>query len=220
MNDLLKEFEEDMRREKSQAIWKSFGKYVVWMSIAIVLGTALGVSWRYWRTSQNMDRTAELIKGEDLIQMGDFRKAAEVFGELAAKGNQEMYGIAMLSKAHAQDNAGDVQNAQTTYTELAKHTSSAVEPYAALAALSSAPKGSVLPEVKKDEPFYYSREEWRGWQLADKGETAKAVEIFTALLDDGETPQSIRGRVTEALQLLAPESLLPKVAEDKTGDDK
>ena len=66
-DDLLKEFEEDMRRERSEAVWKSFGKYVVWLSIAIVLGTASGVSWRYWQKTEGMRQTSQLIEGRDLV---------------------------------------------------------------------------------------------------------------------------------------------------------
>ena len=83
-------------------------------------------------------------------------------------------------------------------------------PYAAIAKIVSTKPGATLSEVKQTEPFYFSQMEWRGWQLAGKGETKKAAEIFTSLLDNGQTPMSIRGRVTEGLQMFAPQDACAK----------
>ena len=44
-DDLIREFEQDMRAERSQHFWQRFGKSMVWASVAIVAGTAGGVLW-------------------------------------------------------------------------------------------------------------------------------------------------------------------------------
>jgi hypothetical protein len=67
----------------------------------------------------------------------------------------------------------------------------------------------------KGAPFYHAQMEWKAWQLVHSDKTKDAVEIFTALNDDIDTPQGVRGRASEALQLLAPEKLVPETAGDK-----
>ncbi|MGE0753619.1 MAG: tetratricopeptide repeat protein [Alphaproteobacteria bacterium] len=218
MSDLLKEFENDMRRERSEAMWKNMGKYLVWMSIAIVLGTAGGVSWRYWQQAENMEYTSEMLKGQELLDAGDYKKASAVLGALS-KNNTDIRGLAALREAHALEQAGDEDAARAAYAELAKQSGDKVAPYAALASMSTGAPG-ILPEPGKDQPFYHSRLEWRAWQLVEKGETDQAAGIFTALVDDGNTPATIRGRATEALQLMAPHALLEKIAKEESADEK
>ena len=207
MNDLLKEFEDDMRREQREAAWKNFGKYAVWMSIAIVLGTAGGVSWRYYQKSQAEKATAVVINGQELLALGDYKQAVQTLGEQAKKANAKLHGITALNYAQALHESGDEKAAKQSYASLSEQSSGA---YSALASIASAPEDKVIPTPKKGEAFYHSKMEWRGWQLLKQDKKEEASNIFAALLDDDATPQTMRGRVTDALQLTKPAALLPK----------
>lgn len=218
MSDLLKEFEDDMRRQRSDEMWKGFGKYVVWLSIAIVLGTTVGVSWRYWRNAQDERQMSELIKGQDLIEAGEYKRAIAVLDELAKNSSNRIYGLVMLHKAEAQTLVGDKEGAQQTYTVLAAHGND--EPYTVLAGMLGMNEKDTLPEPKKDQPFYYSQMEWRGWQLYQSGKKEEAAAIFSALYDDSSTPPAMRSRMAESLQVIAPQLLLPKTEKTAKADAK
>lgn len=54
---LLREMEDDMRREQMAALWKRYGGIVLGGCIAIVIGTAVHVGWKDYVTKRNMART-------------------------------------------------------------------------------------------------------------------------------------------------------------------
>lgn len=205
MSDLLKEFEEDARREKREAAWREFGRYAVWISIAIVLGTAGGVSWRYWQKSQAEKASVSLIKAQESIAVGETQKAISLL-EDKKLADSKLYGLIKLTHGQALSESGDEAAARQAYAQLAQKQSAGA--YSKLASIAAADE-ALLDEPKKGSPLYHIIQEWRGWQLMAQGKKDEAVSIFTALLDDNKTPQSLRSRVTNALQIAAPQSLLP-----------
>ncbi len=215
MSDLLREFQDDMRREKSEQFWKNFGKQMVWISVAIVVGTIGGVIWKHYKGGQSEKQTAALIAGFERIDAGDYKGAASVFGDAAEKSSGGAYGIAMLSKAHAQKQSGDEAAAQETYKTLAASGGGDVAAFASIARIMAAQDSKEVIEPEKGQPFYHSQMEWKAWQLLESGKKEEAIGILLSLNDDIDTPQGVKGRAAEALQLLAPEKLLPKAPEGK-----
>lgn len=206
MSDLLKEIQDDMRRERAENMWRNFGRQAVGISIAVVLGTIGAVGWKSYQSSENTAMTSLLVTGLNRMEVEDYKGALAAFEEASRETSDPKYGIAMLRKAELQRKTGDLAAAQETYRALAasggKH-----EAFAALAAMLAA-KEEVIAEPAKGAPYYHLQREWRAWQLVDQDKKDEAVAIFTALNDDAETPVPVRGRAAEALQLLAPDALL------------
>lgn len=215
MSDLLKEFEEDIRREKTEAFWKNFGTQMVWLSIAIVIGTIGGVVWREYKASQSEKQSGALMAGFEKMDAGDTNAAIAAFDNAAKKASGGAYGIAMLSKAHAQHKSGDAEAARQTYVELQKESGGDVAAFASVARILAARDSKDIIEPVKGQPFYHAQLEWKAWQLLDTDKKEDAIAVFASLNDDINTPQGVRGRAAEALQLLAPEKLLPKTTEAK-----
>lgn len=216
MSDLLKEFQEDMRREKSDQFWKSFGKNMVGISIAIVIGTIGGVVWKEYNADKSEKQSGTLMSGFEKMDAGDYKAAITVFDDVAKEASGGVYGIAMLSKAHAQNKNNDAEAAQDTYKTLAKDSRGDAAAFASIARILAARDAKEVIEPVKGAPFYHAQMEWKAWQLMDAGKKDDAVGIFVALNDDKDTPLGVRGRAAEALQLLAPEKLLPKSPEVKS----
>ncbi len=212
MSDLLQEFQDDLRREKSEAFWKNFGRNMVGISIAIVIGTVGGVIWKEYRSSQSEKQTSALINGFERLEVEDYKGAVEAFSTAAEQASGGAYGIAMLNKAHAMQKAGDAAGALETYKTLANESGSDVAAFASVAKILAARDSKNIIEPVKGEPFYHAGLEWKAWQLLDADKKEEAIGIFATLNDGVDTPQGVRGRAAEALQLLAPEKLLPKTA--------
>lgn len=199
MNELIREIEADIRQERMQRLWNSFGRVMVWASVAIIAGTAAVVLWQDHRQSRAAVETSQFIKGIDRMGMEDYKGAIEVFSALAANENSNYYGLAMLRKAQAELLLDDEKAAQETYRMLAGHKGAFADIASVLA--TDAP---LAP--KQDSPFYHTQSEWKAWRLLDEGKKEEALALFAALRDDEEAPPTQRERMTQVLGHMAPGS--------------
>ncbi|MFO0388153.1 MAG: tetratricopeptide repeat protein [Alphaproteobacteria bacterium] len=216
MSDLLKEFQDDMRREKSEQFWKNVGKNMVGVSVAIVIGTIGGVVWKEYKASNSAAQTDALMNAFERMEAQDYKGAVNAFADAANQSSGAVYGIATLSKAYALQKNGDVEGAQDAYKALANDSNSDGAAFASIARILASRDTKEVIEPVKGSPFYHAQMEWKAWQLLDADKKDEAVNIFAALNDDKDTPKGVLGRAAEALQLLAPEKLLPKSAEVKS----
>jgi len=210
MSELFKEIEDDIKQEKFEKLWRSFGRVMVWASIGLVVVTVGFVLWQ--NNSQNAAeaKTAQLLRGIDRLQIEDYKGAAPIFSALTDEDNSPYYAIAMLRKAQAQELSGDKEGAEKTYAVLAKHDGDLAE----IAKL----KGKI-DNVAPNSPFYYSLLEYKAWQLLGEGKKADAAENFKNLANDEKTPKTIAERAGEVLRTIAPEKQNEK-SDDKKSANK
>jgi hypothetical protein len=206
MNELLRELEADIRNEKLQRLWHSFGKMMIAASIVIIVVTIGVVIWQEHEQSVAAEQTSQFIKGLDRLNVEDYRGAIAVFGAMTKDDDSPYYGMAMLRKAQAEALSGDKDAALATYQALARHDGSGHN--AAFVDLGKmlAADNKTLVEPKKGSPLYYTQSEWKGWQLMQQGKKQDAAKIFLALRDDENTPATLRERMVQVLQYVAPEA--------------
>jgi hypothetical protein len=204
MSELLREIEEDIRAERLHALWDRFGKTLIRVSIAVIVGTALGVAWQHYQASQAMDRTSRLMSGIEKLNAGDAKGAIVIFDSMIGDGSVHA-DMALLQKGQAQEAEGDHDGALKTYEILAARGSD--NAFAALGKLLAAKEGDAPMAVNDKDPFAVLQNEMRAWQLLKSGKKDEAVKIFTALRDDASAPRSQRARATMALATLAPDSI-------------
>ena len=210
MSELFNEIEDDLRRERLDRLSRRFGKMGVIISVVVVLGTAVSVVIKDRQRAQAMAKTSELIEGGVRFDAGDYKGAVAVFSHLADNSHSAYYGIAMLRKAEAQEAAGDKKGAAETYETLAAQDGT----LNGLARLHS-PEGQVITPNPKS-PFYYSQREWQGWQLLSADKKDEAATQFLALRNDPDVPYTLRNRMQDVVQQLAPE----KAMSDDSMSDK
>lgn len=196
MNELYREIEEDIRRERVQKLWHGFGKLMVAASVAVILFTAFVVIMQNHRQARATEQTMQLLQGIDRLRVEDYKGAIVALNELTADTGSSYYGLAMLRKAQAQTALGDRESAAKTYQELAKN-----DPvFGGLGNML----GNDASEPDPKSPFYFSQEEWNGWQLMQRGKKDEAVATFTALRDDAQVPYSMHQRMQEVVRFIAP----------------
>jgi hypothetical protein len=207
MSELLREIEEDIRSERMYALWNKFGKSLIRISIAVILGTTIGVAWQHYQKSQAMEHTSQLLAGAEKISAGDIKGAIAAFDQ-AAKIGGVYADMALLQKGQAQETDGDHDGAQKTYQEFATRSSDGV--FAMLGKLLAAKETDAPMNVDADVPFVTLQNEMRGWQLLKAGKKDEAVKIFITLRDNKEAPKTQRARMAMVLATLAPESVVDK----------
>lgn len=207
MSELLRELEEDIRNERMQRLWNSFGKMIVRFSIAIILATVAVVVWQDWKQSRAEEQTAQFIKGIDRMAVEDYKGAIEALEAIGDDRSSPYRALAMLQKARAQSALGDREGARATYRALAAYPSSGGnEAFVALASLLAAQDMDEPVDVDPDSPFTHSQREQAAWQLLAAGKEEEAIQTFIALRDNSDAPRSLRTRAGVVLAYLSPKA--------------
>lgn len=210
MSELLREIEEDIRRERYEKLWNSVGRIAVWGSVAVIAVTTVFVIWDNHNQSLAEAKTSEFIKADERLQASDYKGASSILSSLTSDDSSPYYTIAMLHKAEAQEHGGDAEGAKKTYAALAKENEGKDKSaLSELAALKSLKPGETI-EVAKTSPFYHTIAERNAWNLLSSGKKAEAADIFSELAGDEKTPPAMAARAVEALRVIAPEKLSEK----------
>ncbi len=213
MNELVREIEEDIRRERIDKLWHSFGKMMVGVSIAVILATIGVVIVQDRKFSRETEKTAEMIKGIDRMNIEDYKGAIQIFDGLAKDESSPYYGMAMLRKAQAQIALGAGDDAKKTYGQLAKHDEAFGPIGKVLSYGGIVNAGDVIEAPQKNSALYFTQSEFRAWQLLQNGQKKEAVEAFLAIFMNTGAPGSMHDRMFEVLQHIAPETLTKNTIE-------
>lgn len=215
MSDIIREVDEELRRENWEKLWKKYGKLAIAAGMALVLGTAAVVGWREYDRSQRMadgDRFGAVIA--DVENTKDPTQAADMLAAYVPDAPDGYATLARMREAKLRADAGDREAAIAIYDMLA--ADSAAEPlFRDLAALYSVRmqvdggdpitlNARLSPLAADGNPWRYTALELQAVVAMNSGDNSAAREIFTRLADDMDTPDSLRARATEMLRAMGP----------------
>lgn len=215
-DNLLREIQEDLRREKLETLWKRYGSWLIGAAVAIVLAVAGFQAWRAWQISRLEARSAAFMAAETLAQT-DPAAAVEAYADLADEGGEGYGLLARFREAALLARQGRPENAVDAYEEIAAGASEPL--YRDLAALRAialrldmnnqpsemdalAERLSALAEPAG--PWRFSAQELGAALALQRGDHARARELLAKLQADIETPPGIRERASEMLSRFSP----------------
>ena len=208
-DSLIREIDEDLRKERYAKLWKSYGNYVIAGAVVLVVGVA---GFQGWYTYDLHRREAQ---GEQLARAMALSAddSSDALGELQSLAENAGDGYALLAsfqEAALLAKGGDQQAAIAIYRELATEADDPM--YRDLAFVLGAQhqlasagtsvdrvelERTLQPITADDNPWRYSAREIIGILALQAGDNAKAVEIFSALATDLRAPQGMRLRAAE-----------------------
>ena len=206
---LLKEVDEELKKERYAELWKAYGNYLIGAAVALVVGMVGIQGWTIYQKDQSEAAGEKFAQAQKLAEAGRPEEAAAAFAGLAEEAGAGYATLARLRAAALRAKAGDTGGAVAIYDALAGD-SSAGETYRDLAVLLSVlhqldtgdPDGlmaRLAPLTAEDIPWHYSALELTAL-LADRaGDRAGAREIFSRLGDDAGAPPGLRARAQEML---------------------
>jgi len=215
LSDIIREVDEELRRENWEILWKKYGKFAVAAAMALVLGTAGVVGWREYDRSQREEAGGRF--GAVITEVENTKEAAQAADLLAAYIPEASGGYATLARlreAKLRADAGEPELAIALYEALAGDNS--VEPvFRDLAMLYSvrmqvdsgdpvALDTRLSPLAADGSPWRYTARELQAVLALNGGDSAAAREIFANLADDTQAPDSLRTRASEMLRALGP----------------
>ena len=204
---LIREVQEDLRRDRAVALAKRYGGYVVLLALAIIVGTAGYVGWRSWQTSV---RAAESEKLFAALRELDSGKPAPALSALQEVAGETSAGVAAIARFQAAEAAGQEKDRGQAEKILAEVGAGSVDD----AILKEAARIGVLsrqldtadpadliaqlqPLTAADDPFRHSARELLGLAKLRAGDREGAKATFDDALKDPSIPFSAHARLTE-----------------------
>lgn len=214
MSDIFQEIDEDLRRDKAQALWARYQNWVYVAVAVVVLGTAGTTLWRIYDSRTKEQAGAAYLSA--LSSTGQDAKAAvEVFAGIANQNGPTAF-LARFEMARAAIESGDKQAAFDMLAAMAADAKidAPMQGVAALLASYLAldlnkgeqALGLVQPLLAEDNPYRLLAMEASGLAAVAAGDAAKAREIFTELeplAAAPDAPSQLRERVIIMLDRLA-----------------
>jgi hypothetical protein len=213
-DSLLREVEEELRREQMQKIWERYNGLILGAAAAIVIGIGGFTYYKNARTEAAQLAGAEFSKAVALE--GDEAKAAEAlkaFEQVASSGAPGYATLASLHVAGAQAKAGNVADAVASYEAIAKDASAdeLLKNFATLQAASlrmadadfTEIKNRLTPLTRASSSFKTSASELLGLAAFKAGAFDEARSYLEPLLIDPAATQAIQDRVKIVLGTIA-----------------
>jgi hypothetical protein len=209
--NLFQEIQEDLDRQKLEALWKKYGFWIIVAALGLVLSTASSTAYQSWRAGHDMRLTSELLSASRLLP--DASKNIEALQKFAEENKKEGHASWALLRAGALAlNRGDIPGAIQFFDKVAAdvHADPAFRQLGALLSVQAqmddgkAAELSVRlqPLAAEGAPWQFSAQEAQAYLALRAGEKAKARQIFTDLSQDSRAPRSISARASDILRTL------------------
>jgi hypothetical protein len=208
-DSLIREIDEDLRKERYAKLWKSYGGFVIAAAVLLVVGVAGHQGWTSYDLGRREAAGEQMVKAMTLstddpsAALAEFRSLAE-----SAGGGYAL--LARFQEAALMARDGDQQAAIAIYRRLETEAGDPVHRDLAVvlgAQHQLASAGSSVDRVElertlqpitaEDNPWRYSARQLLGVLALQAGDNAKAGEIFSALATDLRAPQGMRSRAAE-----------------------
>ena len=199
MSDIFREVEEDVRRERLEKFWKSYGNWVIAFAVLVLAGVG---AYEFWGRHQ----TAERMKMSDAYtaaqRISDPSQAAPAFGKVADSASGGYRQIAKLSQANALAATGRLLDATNLYKEIADADSGEIGAVARLRAAwltaSNAPRADLekllAPLDTPTSTWRFMAREILAFSDYRGAKVKQASAEYRALSQDPQAPQALQAR--------------------------
>lgn len=219
-DNLLREVEEELRRERLEKLWKQYGNYVIAVAALIVI-IVLGYKYlQKVRLEAAQAAGAQYAAAMTLKTDGKKEEATKAFETLVKEGPAGYRALAQLQLAGLLNERGKKDEALATYEELAKDNTadSLLSGFAALQAASLRLADADWTEMQNrlndlsadDSAWRYNARELLGLAAFKAGKTDEARKILEPLLADQSTPQGVVDRA----QIVMGQIVAAKIAKE------
>ncbi len=199
MSDIFREVEEDVRRERLEKFWKSYGNYVI--AALVLLFAGIG-GWQFWQRHELQERQKFSDSFLAAQRITNPQTAAGTFADLARTAPKGYGLVARLSQAGAMFVSGQQAGAIDLYKQIAKEDNGAIGAVARLRAgwamAESRPRAEVAEILKPlDQPGNAWRSNAREiLAYADyrAGDTKAAQTKYNELALAAESTEGLRNR--------------------------
>ncbi|PKR55365.1 tetratricopeptide repeat protein [Thalassospira marina] len=214
MVDIFQEVEEDLKRERTERLWRKYGKVVVAVAAVIVLGVAGREGWKSYEHSTRIENGTRFANALELVNAGPDKSQAalDAFDTIIAKGDDGFVALGHFQKARIFLSQNETEKAVTELEAIASD-SDVDKVYRDLAVVQiamnsgTADNADVLiarlkPIAVPENTWYHSAREMMAVLNIAAGKKDEAKSLLTELADDKTAPADMRGRASELLKAI------------------
>lgn len=211
MADLFEEIKEDLQHEKWANLWKKYGKFVIGLAIAVVVGTSIGVVAKRYNHAQ-YEKEGELLYDANIqLKEGKIDQALITLDNIIQNGKPANSAIASMRKVVILKQQNKLDEANTELENLANNNRVPIEFSHLAKLLLSVNKNTTDGEltqgldelIKKGSPWRYSALEIKAFNALENDKKEEALELFKRITEDEASPQNIRARAKMMIQTLS-----------------
>ncbi len=204
-DSLLREVDEELRREQMQKIWDQYSGLIVGVAALIVIGVG---GFKYWESRNLAAAQAAGAQFDAAVRLSEEKKTDDALKAFQAIASDGSYGYGSLAKLHvagAHAKAGKTADALAVYEELAKGSSGdrLLRDFATLQAASLRLAEADFTEMQnrltdltqEGRPFKASASELLGLAAFKAGRYDEARNLLEPLLIDPTAAQAIQERI-------------------------
>lgn len=215
MGDLFREIDEEMRQERFEKLWQSYGKYAMGIGVVLVLAVVAWKSWDHYIVSQRQEQSLQFSNANKLLAEGKKTEAAARFASLAQEGSGGYKTLARFHQAALRADSGDQAGALSIYDALAKDASldgamrEAADIFAVTLGLDDATadigkfNARLAPLMAEGGSWRHAARELAGLIALRQSDSKLAREHFQKIADDPAAPQGMRARAVQILAVVS-----------------
>jgi hypothetical protein len=219
MSDIVREIEEDIRRERMAKLWKRFRFPVIAIAALIILGVGGWRGFVGYQQAQSARVGDQFMAAVDQSRAGQGAEAEAAFLALSREGTGGYPVLATIRAATETARNGNLQGAVTALDRVAADTSISVTMRdvarirAAMLLVDTATvadlNGRLQPLAVDASPFRALAKEMMGLAAMRAGDKQAAARLFDQVQSDPDATQSMRNRAQLLLSILAGDGIEP-----------
>ena len=208
MSDIIRQIDEDLRREKLSKLWNKYGLYAVSVIVVIVF-TVIG-----YQLNVSISKSKNEILVETFINAtndNNFIKQIPLYEEIISSNNQYLSGLAALRTSNLQVQNGNIEEGYSTLEKIAENIEYDIiirdlATYLLFMAKMEDPDDlasnlNLTNERIESSPFKYSFLEIIAVRKLILGDYAEAKKDFEDLISNLDLPIEIRNRAIKFIEL-------------------
>ena len=225
---LLREVDEELRRDRMRKLWRQSAPFVFGAAAAVILLVAGYEGWRWW-TGSNAARSSDQFYAATALADGtDLAAAQKALDDVIAQGSGAYPALAQFREASLLAQQGKIDEAVAAYDALSTNQSNTHLRKLALvmganllvdkgdvAAVEQRVGGSIVP----DSPMRNAAREVLGLAQYKAGQLDKAMATFQSIIADPLASRDTQSRVQLFIQQLLAEGAAPVVTSSEAPAD-
>jgi len=214
VGDLFREVDEELRQDRYEQLWQSYGKFVIGIGLAIVLSVLGWKGWTHYSVSQHQEQSLQFSQASKLLDEGKNSEAGALFANLAERSSGGYKALSRFHQAALRAKSDDMIGAVSLYEELSQDSGldailrEAAEVFVVMLKLddpksdSAALQTRLEPLMKADGAWRHAARELSGLLALKSNDGNAARGQFQIIADDLEAPQGMRARAVQVLAVI------------------
>ena len=201
MSDILRQVDEDLRKDKLLKVWRSYRIYIIGFILTMLISLS---SYQYYLSNERSKNEAIVEKYINTLNLNSNKTSVSLLTELEESGNSYIKGLAKLKRVEIYFNMKEKSQALELLLSISNDESLekvirdlAIYKYLMiqLDVLDKKSYFSIIDaENLKESKFAYLLKELKALKFLIEGDQVNSLELFQSIISDENAPIDVKKR--------------------------